>query len=294
MSKQPRFSIVIPCYNEEDYIGEALESLNQQKTQCSYEVIVVDNNCSDNTAMIAKSCGAKVVTESTPGICAARQAGSEAAIGEIIISTDADTKFSPYWLENINRMYESDPEIVAVGGACRYYDGPWWGQVYPLILFGADHIFYKVFSRPFYITANNISFKRSAWDGYDPLLSDYQGGDEIKLLHQLRQKGKVGFLYRNYTYTSGRRLHNGMFYNFFVTFLFYYLAGYFINSLFKKKIIGNAPVFRGSARKMQPRMMPVLVAVVAVGLPLIVASHSIKHFVADNTKDIVAAVRHLL
>ncbi len=290
---KPRFSIVIPCYNEEDFIGAALESLSQQQTSCNWEVIVVDNNCSDNTAVIAQKYGAKVIKETKPGICAARQAGSEVASGEIIISTDADTKFSPDWLENINRMYLSDPAIVAVGSACRYYDGPWWGQLYPLILFGADHLFYRLFGRPFYITANNISFKRTAWEGYDPLLSDYQGGDEIKLLQQLRRKGKVGFLYRNYTYTSGRRLHKGMLYNLFVTFMFYYLAGYFINSIFKRQIIGNAPAFRTEDKKLQPMLAPVLVALVAVGLPLFIADQSVKHFVADNTKDIVAAVRRL-
>jgi glycosyltransferase involved in cell wall biosynthesis len=293
-SKSPRFSIVIPCYNEEDYIASALESLCSQQTSCSYEVIVVDNNCTDRTAEIAAGYGARVVKETTPGICAARQAGTDVAKGEIIISTDADTNFSPSWLENYHQAYQDDPELVAVGGGCRYYDCPWWGKIYPKFQFGLDNLLYRLSGRVFYITANNISFKRAVFEGYDPLLSDYQGGDEIKLLHQLHEKGKVGFLPDNITFTSGRRLQNGLLYNLFVTFCFYYLAGYFINSLFKRRLIGNAPAFRNSQPQIQPNLVPLLVAVVVIGLPLMVANRQIKTFVSDNTKDVVAAVKHLI
>ena len=290
----PRFSIVIPCYNEEDYIASALESLFSQQTSCSYEVVVVDNNCTDRTAEIAASYGARVVKETTPGICAARQAGTDAALGEIVISTDADTNFNPNWLESYHQAYLADPELIAVGGSCRYYDCPWWGKIYPKFQFGLDNLLYRLSGRVFYITANNISFKRAVFDGYDPLLSDYQGGDEIKLLHQLRAKGKVGFLPDNITYTSGRRLQNGLFYNLFVTFCFYYLAGYFINSLFKRRVIGNAPAFRSSNRQLQPNLVPFIVAAVAFSLPLLVANHHIKSFVSDNAQDVVAAVKHLI
>lgn len=83
-----RFSVVIPCFNEEDYIGEALQSLQAQDTQATYEIIVVDNKCDDHTAEIAMGYGVRVVSETVPGVCAARQKGTLEAKGEIIISTD--------------------------------------------------------------------------------------------------------------------------------------------------------------------------------------------------------------
>ena len=86
-TNRPRFSVVIPCYNEELYIADALKSLQKQDFTGDYEVIVVDNNSTDNTATLAKKHGAKVVHEKRPGICWARQAGTEAARGEIVIST---------------------------------------------------------------------------------------------------------------------------------------------------------------------------------------------------------------
>src|SRR5689334_24868672 len=85
-----RFSVVIPAYNEERFIGECLRSLAEQDFAGGVEVVVVDNNCTDRTAEIARSYGAVVVSEDVPGVCAARHRGSAVARGEIVVSSDAD------------------------------------------------------------------------------------------------------------------------------------------------------------------------------------------------------------
>lgn len=232
--------MVIPCYNEEAYLAKTLESLRAQTYQ-NFEIIVVDNNCTDHTVDIAKRYGARVVKETTPGVCTARQAGSQAAKGEIIISTDADTRFTANWLEVIAQSFSQHPDQVAVCGPCRYYDGPWW-KVYTYILFSWSWLHYRLVGWPAYITATNTAFKKSAWAGYDTSLT--QGGDELALLHQLRRRGRVRFNPYNAVQTSARRLEQGMLYSIFVTFLFYYLAGYYINKAFGREIIGMAPAFR--------------------------------------------------
>ena len=57
----PRFSVVIPAFNEERLIGECLQSLARQDFAGGYEVIVVDNNCTDDTAEIGRaSCRERV------------------------------------------------------------------------------------------------------------------------------------------------------------------------------------------------------------------------------------------
>jgi glycosyltransferase involved in cell wall biosynthesis len=58
------FSIIIPAYNEQNYIGAVLERLFNAIAEIENltgEVIVVDNNCSDQTAILAKEKGARVV-----------------------------------------------------------------------------------------------------------------------------------------------------------------------------------------------------------------------------------------
>lgn len=290
--KRVRFSVVIPCYNEERLLPKTLESLRSQNTKASYEIIVVDNNCTDQSAKIAKQYNARVVTESIPGVCAARQKGTEQAKGEIIVSTDADTSFSSNWLDAIDQTFKKNKKLVALGGPCRYIDGPWWGNTYTYILFGLSFLFYQLFDRPLYLTATNIAFKKDAWEGYD--INVNQGGDELGLLHQLKNKGKVGFKFRNPTYTSARRLHKGMFYSIFVSFLYYYLAGYYINTKFKKQIIGHAPAYREIKKKTNLRYRFAAITSLAVLLmgPFYL-NKPVNNFVHDNASDFVGLVKRI-
>ena len=113
--ERPRFSVVIPAFNEVDYLGRTLQSLLQQDFEGSYEVIVVDNNSTDGTARLARGYGVRVVDEPEVGVCAARQRGADAAVGEIIVSTDADTVHPANWLRSIDANF-SDLSVAAVAG----------------------------------------------------------------------------------------------------------------------------------------------------------------------------------
>src|ERR1700710_761412 len=74
----PRFSVVIPAYNEEANIAACLSSLAEQDYPGELEVIVVDNASTDATARIAREHGARVITEPERGVCQARQSGTSA------------------------------------------------------------------------------------------------------------------------------------------------------------------------------------------------------------------------
>lgn len=240
----PRYSVVIPALNEERYLGACLSSLANQDYPGDFEVIVVDNNSTDRTAAVARDQGATVVFEREPGVCAARQRGTEVARGEIIISTDADTTFDPTWLSNIDRSFTRDPSHVAVAGPCHFVSAPRWGTAYERMLFGLVHLIHRVTGRVMYISATNIAFRKSAWTGYDSRLT--QGGDELDLLRQLRIQGTVAFDLRNPTHTSSRRMNQGLIYNVAVTFFFYYFLGYALNRLFGRSILGMYPAFRNT------------------------------------------------
>ena len=87
-----RFSVVVPAYNEAASLPAALDSLRRQDVgDDHFEIIVVDNGSDDDTPAIARSYGARVVVEPRRGVCDARQAGVDAARGEFVVSTDADT-----------------------------------------------------------------------------------------------------------------------------------------------------------------------------------------------------------
>lgn len=120
-----RFSIVIPARNEADYLDRTLAGLGRQDFPGRFEVIVVDNGSTDETAAIAERRGVQVIHEERRGVCQAREAGTRAAGGEIVISTDADTCHPVDWLSRIDRAYRADPKLVAYGGGCRFTAGTW-------------------------------------------------------------------------------------------------------------------------------------------------------------------------
>ena len=239
---EAHFSIVVPALNEASYIGECLASLRSQDYSGPIDVVVVDNNSTDDTSAVARSHGASVVFESEPGVCFARQAGTAIAEGDFVVSTDADTTFDRGWLSRIYRRFQDRPELVAVCGPCRFVDAPWWGRLYTILLFGTVHLLYLVTGRVFYASATNIAFRRSAWTGYDTHMT--QGGDEFGLLRRLRSQGKIAFDYGNPTYTSSRRLHRGLAYNLCVTCFYYYLTAYVLNRITGRRLMGSAPEIR--------------------------------------------------
>jgi glycosyltransferase involved in cell wall biosynthesis len=240
--REPRFSVVVPAYNESAFLGACLESLAAQDFPGAYEVIVVDNNSSDQTGEVARAHGATVVTEPHAGVCWARQAGTLAARGEIVVSTDADTTFHPGWLSRIDRTLRASPDCVAVTGPCRFLDAPWWGRLYGWLLFNAVHVVSRLTGRVVYASATNIAFRISAFPGYDTAAT--QGGDELGLLRCLRSRGTIAFDLGNPSFTSARRLRQGLVYNVVVTFLYFYLLGYCLNRLLGRPLIGTAPAFR--------------------------------------------------
>jgi glycosyltransferase involved in cell wall biosynthesis len=242
----PRFSVVVPAYNESAFLGECLQSLASQDFSGTYEVIVIDNNSTDQTAKIARLHGATVVGEQHPGVCWARRAGTLVARGEIIVSTDADTTFDRGWLSRIDQTFSASPDCVAVAGPCRFLAAPWWGGLFVWLLFHVVHVISLLTGRVVYVTATNIAFRKSAWTGYDTNAT--QGGDELDLLRRLRSRGGIAFDLGNPCFTSSRRLRQGLAYNLVVTFLYYYLLGYGLNRLLGRPLVGTAPAFRRESR----------------------------------------------
>jgi len=100
MHRDTRISVVIPCYNEEDGVREVMGRMPRVVD----EVVVVDNNCTDRTAEVARSLGARVVAERTPGYGAAYKAGLGAATGDVVVTLDGDGTYPP---EEIPRLVDT-------------------------------------------------------------------------------------------------------------------------------------------------------------------------------------------
>jgi glycosyltransferase involved in cell wall biosynthesis len=99
MHRDLKLTVVIPCYNEEDGVREVIG----RTPAIVDEIVVVDNNCTDRTAEVATSLGARVVAEKTPGYGAAYKTGMKAATGDVVITFDGDGTYPP---EEIGRLVD--------------------------------------------------------------------------------------------------------------------------------------------------------------------------------------------
>ena len=116
----PRYSVIIPAYQAEGTIGACVRALNAQTLpRDQYEIIVVDDGSLDQTADVAREAGAdRVLTIPHGGPAAARNAGVEAARGEIVLFTDADCEPSPEWLARMVAPL-ADPGVTGAKGTYR-------------------------------------------------------------------------------------------------------------------------------------------------------------------------------
>lgn len=102
-------SVVIPAYNEENFIKNTVESIKQwMPPQFEYEIIVVDHGSADKTADIASVSGARVLDgKDVKTVAALRNRGVANSTGNILFFIDADITFSEAWSSNIANVASS-------------------------------------------------------------------------------------------------------------------------------------------------------------------------------------------
>ena len=121
-----KVSVVIPAFNAESTIGQAVEhSLSQAREPLEVEVIVVDDGSTDDTAKIAESAGATVIRQENAGPAVARNRGWESATGQIICFTDSDCIPLPGWLENLLDGFIEE-QVGAVAGSYEIANSSSW------------------------------------------------------------------------------------------------------------------------------------------------------------------------
>ena len=198
-------SVVIPARNEENYIGRCLQSLLDQDYQGHFEIIVVDNGSTDNTAEIARKMGATVIQEDKKGIAGARQRGFSHARGSIIASTDADNIVPPDWLSRIQHLFRQHPGALAVAGHFVTLDGPasvrGWLKLSRLLMNGLVKFAPWLWN----FSSTNVAVEKSAFEMVGGFNTSFlQFGEDIDLCRRLRRAGQVVFDSRLIMATSGR------------------------------------------------------------------------------------------
>lgn len=164
----PLVSVIIPCYNQAQYLSEAIDSLLLQTYQ-HWEAFIVNDGSSDKTEEIVldyvkKDSRIKYVNKQNGGLSSARNAGAKLAKGEFLLPLDADDVIKPKYMEKAIDAFNENPQLKLVycqGFLFGVKTGPWEGicyRGYKNLLIGGSSIFCSAF------------FRKSDWEkvgGYD-------------------------------------------------------------------------------------------------------------------------------
>lgn len=193
-------SIIVPCYNQAQYLDEALQSVIEQTYQ-HWECIIVNDGSPDNTEEVAskwldKDERFKYLYQENGGLSSARNFGITNAKGNFILPLDADDRISADYIELAINSFKEDPTLKLVYCKAEKFgdeEGLWVLPPFSLIdLCRINMIFCTAF------------FKKSDWElvgGYD--VNMIYGWEDWEFWISLLKEGgkvkcidKVGFYYR--------------------------------------------------------------------------------------------------
>lgn len=202
-------SVVVPAFNEAEYIRACLQALRcQEHPGFEVEIIVVDDGSTDRTAAIARAYGARVISQARRGVSGARQAGFEAARGEVVASMDADSAPPRDWLARLVRELASEPDIVGVYGPIRWCGGKRYEEWASHSLSGMFFWLNNCIRKPMF-SGQNFAVRRQAWarvGGFDP---NWASSEDTLLSLKLAKIGRIKFCWEIVVPTSARRIREG-------------------------------------------------------------------------------------
>jgi peptidoglycan-N-acetylglucosamine deacetylase len=198
-------SIVIPARNEEKLLPDCLKSLKGQSYQDDYEILVIDNGSTDNTAEIARKSGVKVITYTAEqNVFAARQFGAEQAAGDIIVQADADTIYPSRWLQRIADQFAAHPKASSVAGRFFYTEKFMWAWLEFSVRNVLNLLFSFFFGRPLLVSGATFAFRREAFTAAGGYKGLTYSADQYGISGRLKRFGRIIYDPKLYVFTSPR------------------------------------------------------------------------------------------
>ena len=208
MSDQPTVSFIICTYNRADYLRDTLDSLcKSAPTSGSFEVLVIDNNSSDETPSVIRKIAEsnpelelRYIHETQQGLSHARNRGIKESNARYLVFLDDDVIASkslvPAWLS----FFEENPDAIAAGGRIHVqFDDPRpsWMSHFLLPLLGYHDLgnSRKTYPKNKYPFGGNMGFKKSIFEEVGLFDTDLgrkgkslNAGEEKELFRRLREK----------------------------------------------------------------------------------------------------------
>ena len=192
-------SFIVPAYNEESLLGATLDALHAAGRAVGelYELVVVDDASTDQTALVAQRHGALLVSVAHRQIAATRNSGAREASGELLIFVDADTIVNE---AVVRSAVQALRDGAAGGGAGVQFDGavPMYARLLMPVLV-------RLFRATRMAAGCFLFCTRSAFVAVGGFDETFYGAEELVMSRALKRIGKFVVLPHTVT-TSGRKL----------------------------------------------------------------------------------------
>ncbi len=189
----PFVSVVVCTYNGGRTLPECLGALRRVDYP-NYEVIVVNDGSTDNSAAIASQAGFRLITTENRGLSSARNAGLAAARGELIAYVDDDAYPDPQWLKYLAATFLRTPHVAVGGPNVPPADGSAVSHCVANAPGGPIHVLLTD-SVAEHIPGCNMAFRKNCLTeigGFDPQFRE--AGDDVDICWRLQEKGwTIGF-----------------------------------------------------------------------------------------------------
>ena len=139
----PRFSIIIPTYNEERLLPSLLKSIDDQ-TLREFEIIISDDKSTDRTRDIAQQFGARIIVNDQIGEYPSRNAAARVAKGSVLVFTGADTRMPRNMLRLVASKFDQDGKLAGLYCPTYPYDGAPWAKVGFVLWYALTTMLYLV------------------------------------------------------------------------------------------------------------------------------------------------------
>lgn len=210
-TSEPQVSVVIPAYNEEAHILRTLSSLSFSVTRQTVEIIVVDNNSNDRTVELVEGTGVTLVRETRQGVKHARNTGLQHAKGKFILNADADSIYSPYWIDAMTLPLR-DQNVACTYGSFAFFSERKSGR-FAYFLYESFGDLFKIFNgrknHAIYVYGCSSGYRKSdglAVDGYEhPEGANEDGYLALKLNRRFGALKRIEG-WKSLVWTSDRKL----------------------------------------------------------------------------------------
>lgn len=210
-----KLSVVIPTHNEADYITDCLDSLMKQNCKPD-EIIIVDNNCTDQTIPLAQTYPVKIIREKKQGMIYARNTGFDTALCDVIARCDADTIVPENWVKRIKNNFKNET-ISALSGPIYFHNLPIIKEFrFPAVAYAK---LMKTIQDHETLLGPNMALTKEIWERVknEVCLNDKKVHEDIDLAIHIQKYGRIKFDPELVVWTSSRRMRNNPF-SFFVEY----------------------------------------------------------------------------